>query len=130
MITTSHQAACPGVRADTTRHEDQDQDRDRDLLSRPRDMLRYEGLRLLSRLPPLCDLLRLLGTIKTLNTCFKTTNIYLPRPLSPPRPPRSLCFPLLISTRTRVPAIRVPSKPRTASSASLEDRLKIPVNSK
>ena len=62
MITTSHQAACPGVRE--TRHEDLDQDRDRDLLSRPRDMLRYEGLRLLSRLPPLCDLLRLLGTIK------------------------------------------------------------------
>ena len=112
-------AACCSIREYYLHDLDLDLD-----LPRPLLMLLYDGLRLLSSPlsppPPLRPLLLDLSLLLSLSL-LSPLSLSLPPPpplLSPPRP-LSLVLPLLISTLTLEPPIRVPSRPRTASSASL-----------
>merc|ERR1719323_906064 len=86
-------------------------------------MLLYDGLlRLPPPLPPLLlrDLLRPRPPPPRLSSPPRRSSRSSRRPPPPPRlSPLSLLLPLLISTLTLAPAILVPSRPLTASSASL-----------
>merc|ERR550539_1555337 len=87
---------------------------DRDL-----ERLLYEGERRLRRR----SRLRLRSRLRDLERLFlpllpRSRSRSPKRPRSPERPPPRLC-PLDISTRTRFPQTLVPSRPLTASSASL-----------